>query len=646
MTKYKRRLLSGVLALAMSATLFSGCGASDSKQTQVKTQEKQNTKQKIADTKYDLVSGGKSTYTIMIPEKATENEKFAASELQLFFQEATGVKLEIVTENKQTSKGGFLSVGDTKASEKVGVKPTRDEVKSNGFVIRTLEENCYIKGPSDMGTRNGVYEWLSYCFDYECYSKDVIDITETKERKLPAFDIRCKPTFDFREAPGYMTWDDEAAYRMRFNPNAEIFVTGRACHTSYTLINPYKYDYTSAKYKNWYSAATFNNMNLHAVLPAQLCYSNAAWWDVYVKNLEALLEDSDAPVMIMGMEDYNSEWCECDACKASKEKYGTDAAVMIKFANYVQEKINQWYKKEHPEKTPVQLLIFAYRTCEKAPVTYNSKTNTYEPIDDSVKMHEDLGVYFAPVEASYAYPFTDKINETVTENLNAWSSLTDNICAWTYSLVCYNAYIIPDCIDVLQENYKLLADKGTISLLDQEEGGQKNCSSGWTGAKIYCMSKLMWDVNLNMEELLDDYFAHLYGDAADIMKNLYETDRMWMRHVYADLGSKGSIFEDMLKPEYWSYPMIQKQMDGIEDAYAVIEKYKDSDPETYQKYYNHINLESLAYRYLILSLYETEYDTNEIYEMKCKFKQDSERLGITVYGENKDVQQLWDSWGI
>lgn len=643
--KNKKKILSLILTATMSASLLAACGDNSVQET-VKEQEKQNVKTEIAATEFDFIRSGASEYIIVIPEKATKNEQTAAKELQYFIKEATGAKLAIQKEGEADTTGSYLSVGNTKLSAKAGVSPTHEELKYNGFVIQTVEDDCYIKGAQDMGTRNGIYEFLYYCFDYECYAEDEIVLTKTSDLKLPAFELCYKPSFDFREATGEVTFKDELTYRMRFNTNAEMFVTGRSCHTSYTIINPFIYDYTSEKYKDWYSDAMFENVHLGADVPAQLCYSNTEWWDEYVKNLKELLKASDAPMMVMGMEDYNDEWCECKKCLASREKYGTDIAVMIKFANYVQTKINAWYEKEQPDKEPATLLLFAYRTCEKAPVKWDEAKETYVPIDDSVMLHKDLGIYYAPVQASYAYPFTNEVNKSVEDNLTQWNVLTDKLYAWTYGTYPLHAFMMADTYEVTQENYKLLIENGAVSILDQTENWNKNGSSGWARAKYYVMSKLAWNVDLNMEELLDAFFANYFDVAGDTMRDLFEKDRQWMRHIYGDLGSKGSIFEDMLRTDYYSCAMLKDALKQIDNAYEEIAVYQESEPERYKQLYDRITLESMQYRYILINLYSTEYDANELLNMKYEFRHDAERLEITTHKEGGNISDLWSAWGI
>ena len=268
------------------------------------------------------------------------------------------------------------------------------------------------------------------------------------------------------------------------------------------------------------------------------------------------------------------------------------------------------------------------------------------PIDETVKLHEDLAVMYAPVNANYAYPFTAKVNESVKNNVEEWNAVTDNLLAWTYSTYPLHAFMMADSFEVMQENYKLLINNGAMSILDQEANWQKKVSTGWSHAKLYVMSKLMWNVELNMEELLDDFFANYFDVASDTMRDLFETDREWMRHIYGDLGSTGSIFEDMLKTEYYSYPVLKQAMNQIDKAYEDIEVYKESNPERYKQLYDRITLESMQYRYILINLYSTEYGANEVLNMKYEFRHDVERLGITTYQENKYISELWASWGI
>lgn len=644
--KNRNKIVSITLVLALSMALFTACGTSQ-QNSEVKEAEKKNVKKEIPQTEYNLVTDGKSSYFILLPKKATEKEKFAASELQLFIKEATGAKLEICKENQADLKGSYLSVGETEASKKAGVTPTYQEVNSNGFVLRTIEDDCYIRGFSDIGTRNAIYEWLYYSVDFECYAKDEIVYTKTPDLKLLAFEETVVPSYEWRAATGgEMIYDEETTYRMRMNKYEEIYLLGRLVHNSMEVIDPLIYDYTSDKYKDWYSEATSVNLQQGNIeLPSQLCYSNEEMQKEYIKNLLNMLQNGNANVMIIGMED-NVEWCTCKKCAASKKKYGTNSAVMIKFANNVQKAVNAWCEKNRPNETPIKCVFFAYYETVKPPVTYDENTGKYTPIDESVVLHKDLGVMYAPITASYAEPFDSETNADTAEQIKAWGALTNNLHAWTYALHPHRFFVMKNTFEVMQKNYRFLLENGATSIYDQSESQQENGNTGWCRAKWYVMSKLQWNAELNMDELLDDFFANYYGAASDTMRTLFEEERQWLSGIYAQNDLSGRISDDLLQAQYWTYPMLTDALHQLETAYEEIEVYRDSDLERYKQLNDRITMESLQYRFLMISLYGTNFKADELLNMKYEFRNDTERLGIEQYKENVLITELWNDWNI
>lgn len=643
--KRRNRILAMLLTLALSGSLLAGC--ENAKTGSGIKEEKKNVQKEIAATAYDLVAGGKSEYFILIPEEATEKEEFAASELQLFIKEATGAELEICKEDKADTGKNFLSVGETKAAKSAGVAPTYEEVNSNGFVLKTVDDDCYIKGFSDIGTRNGVYEWLSYSVDFECYGKDACVYTETADLKLLAFDETVVPSFEWRAATGgEMIFDEETTYRMQMNKYEEVYVLGRLVHNSMTVIDPFVYDYKSEEYKDWYSEALYaNTQKNYAETPAQLCYSNEEMQKEYIKNVVKLLESGDANVMIIGMED-NVDWCTCKKCLASKDKYGTNSAVMIKFANNVQRAITKWCEKNRPNETPIKCVFFAYYETVEPPVTYNEETGEYEPMDESVILDENLGVMYAPITASYSESFESEANADTAEQIKQWSALTDTLHAWTYSLHPLHYMVMKDTFEVMQSNYQYLLENGTTAMYDQSESAQKNGNSGWSRAKWYVMSKLQWDATLDMDELLDDFFTNYYGEAGDALRTIFEEERQWIARIYANTDLPGRISDDLMQAEYWTYPMLKETIAEFDKAYEAIEVYRESNPEKYKLLNDRITMETLQYRYLMINLYGTNYTSDVLLNMKYEFKNDAERLGVEQHGEGKLISTLWEEWNM
>lgn len=595
-----------------------------------------------------LVSAGQSEYTILLPENPTAKEQFAAQELQHFFKEATGVKLPVQKEGALELPDKYLSVGNTEASKAANVKPSAEQVRSNGFVIKTVDNDCYIKGYGDMGTRNGVYEWLSQCFDYECYAADCIQITKTTEKKLPNFDLVEVPDFEYREASSELATKATEAYRMQFNSNEELFVTGLRCHNSFMMINPDTYLET---HRDWFSTSESNGV------PYQLCYSNAEMRAEYVENLKEILKTSTQPMMILGMED-NNFWCECDACQSSENTYGSNAAVMIDFVNEVQSEIAEWYATEHPSQEPVQLVIFAYHQTEQPPT-------------GNITLDSAAGVMYAPVRASYVDSFDADINAKFKQQLEGWNALTDNLYMWTYSYYAQELFIFYDNLDVVKENYAIYQENGARYIYDMMAVANENGNPGWERAKTYVMSKLQWDCSLDVAALLDDFFNNYYEDASEAMKQVYNDNKVHMRDVVLpELDSsaptddnftqvRGNVFVEIIqyvlsgKSQRVAYTdeYVNAAFDDFDTALEAIEKYRYSNPEKYDQLYSRILLERMQFQY-IYSRYREGYSWSNYYgalprEEQWQFRIDFEKLGLTTVKETWTAADFWkDIWNM
>ena len=80
----------------------------------------------VQSTEFDLVKGGKTAYKIIVPAEATRFEVFAADELVYFFEQATGITLEIVKDTgvSTSTQNTYLSVGNTTVFAQSGVAVT------------------------------------------------------------------------------------------------------------------------------------------------------------------------------------------------------------------------------------------------------------------------------------------------------------------------------------------------------------------------------------------------------------------------------------------------------------------------------------------------------------------------------------------
>ncbi len=518
-----------------------------------------------------LVEDGASNYTIVCANDATENEIFAAREIQYFVASATGADIPITSETSALDSGKCIFVGATKAADAASVAPSYEEVQSNGFVIKTIGDDIYLRGYSDIGTRNSVYEFLDRILQYEFYAHDEIHITRTKNVDFPDLDICVTPDFEWRMGNyGEIIRNSTISNRMRFNSGGEIFVMGYHTHNMMSIIDPKVYDWTSDKYKDWFASTTWKGQTGNEEeRPVQLCLSNEDMRNEFTKNLIEIIKDSDVANVMLGQED-NYYSCECTSCAQEYSDYGTNAAVMIKFINKVQADVDTWFAENRSNDKPTRLIMLAYHNTLHPAARYNNSTQKWEPIDDEVVLNANSGVIYAPVEEQYDIPFTDSSKSNIANahgQILGWKALSDNLFAWTYSLYQSQPMLFFNSFESMQDNYKLLLDNGVRMILDQTNDGDM-ISTGFGRLKAYVMSKLQWDNSLDMEELIDDFFENYFGDASSTMKDLFTYERDWLNfmhennHSYSYVNAYGKITDNLMDAKYWPYEGIGNETDG------------------------------------------------------------------------------------
>ena len=129
-------------------------------------------------------NNGITDYKILIPDSATESEKYAGEELALIFSYA-GVKIETVTDANLTinCNDKYISVGNTIYFKSLNLKLLASEFKFDGFIIESVGNTYVIKGVGDTGTCFGVYGFMEYIAGYRYYAPDEIFVEKVAQNK-------------------------------------------------------------------------------------------------------------------------------------------------------------------------------------------------------------------------------------------------------------------------------------------------------------------------------------------------------------------------------------------------------------------------------------------------------------------------------
>ena len=204
----------------------------------------------------------------------------------------------------------------------------------------------------------------------------------------------------------------------------------------------------------------------------------------------------------------------------------------------------------------------------------------------------------------------------------------------------FQDYLLPfDNFSSMQPNYQYAYENGAIYLFDQMQWNNVS-GTDWYRLKQYLSSQLLWNVQLDVPHLIEEWFENYFKDAAPEMKRLFDEERAWFAHLAEeDPTSVGSInTKKLLNAQYWPKNLLEGWLDAIDEAYAAIEEYKSEDPALYTKLYDRICQESISFRYLLVTLYPDSFD--DLAAEKASLKADCFRLGVT---RSAEFQQVGDT---
>ena len=133
--------------------------------------------------------------------------------------------------------------------------------------------------------------------------------------------------------------------------------------------------------------------------------------------------------------------------------------------------------------------------------------------------------------------------------------------------------------------------------------------------------------------MVTEYFENYYGPASSAMYKLFsEVETICM----ANEQSMAGIYAALKEAKYWKRPTLISWMNYIEEAYNALEPLKTVSPELYKVYEEHITLESVFVKYLLVELHSASFRENEINALKTELADNLERYGFARTSEHDE----------
>lgn len=597
-----------------------------------------------------MIQDGRTEYKVVVPSKGEGSAQkidyvdVAKDELTLFFEKATNVKLDCITEPEagllHSSSGKYISIGETKMLESAGIEVDKTALGADGVRIVTKDNTIYLTGGSDYGTLYAVYDLLTLLFNFEVYSYDCIQIDRNvRNVKLYNFDVTDIPDVAMRSNSWSMKKENRENYayrsKMMFTKanylmplgDDRVGGTARTIHNSFQILPPTEY---YEKHESWYS-----------LNDDQLCYTargDQKEYEAMVEKIAEVIEYNltqypvaEYPNYNIGaftMEDTNTN-CNCSTCAQAKQKYGSDAGAVIVMQNKIMEKVHAWMNEpENKEyrRDDFKLAFFAYHNYADAPAHYDESKGEYVVNHPDVTMREDVGVYLCMSDdLCYLVNVYDEINDKGRENLLAWFDIANTTYLWTYNCNFQGYLFMHASMNFFDtEGYQFMIQSGVKMLENQSISGSKELTA-FHSLKAYLDSKLQWDCTLDSKELTQNWFDAMFGPASEIMMELYNQEREYNIMQYARLGwfedCRGVYSASFYDKKYWDYAVLQSFIGQCDTAKAIVED-KVANKELREMYIRHIELEWIFPTFTILRVFNEDMSPNKVWfnSLKNEFK--------------------------
>lgn len=438
----------------------------------------------------ELVNNGKSDKVIVMPRNASEDAIKAVKVFQDYFQQVTGVTLPIV-ENEV--KENAIIIGCNSSSELNEIDFSG--LGKHGFIIKTKNSNLIIAGNTERGTLYGVYAFIEKYLGCRKYSANVSFISKKtsivlgniNDYEVPAFSLR---QVNYNEARNreYMDW-----HALEFR-GINNFEWGSWIHTFHQLLSPDDYGESNPEYFSYSNGKrqsgvkpSFDNKSTQPV--AQLCLTNPDVFRIVCESLERKIEQNPGAKYWSVSQNDNMNFCKCEDCAELDKKFQSHMGSLLVFLNKVAERF--------PDKI---ISTLAYTYSRKPPV--------------GIKPRENVNFVLCNIESVRNKPLV--IGDTLfMRELREWTNLTNNIVLFDY-VVQYSNLLAPfPNFKTLQPNLKTYRGMN-VSMMYQL--GNSQAGGEFAELRSYLISKLLWNSDLDIDSIMNDFLEGYYLEAAPEIK--------------------------------------------------------------------------------------------------------------------------------
>lgn len=496
----------------------------------------------LSHAKSEIVSNGESQGGIVIPDEPPDIVKYAAKELQWHIEKMTGAKLDIYQEHVTKEQNGLLiSLGETRLADAHGVSTTG--LEADGYRIRSVGDMLFILGRDytgpplgdrkgrthrtynkqlklnahgETGTLNGVYHFLRD-LGFRWYMPGeigmvipgaaTVDISGRDAEGAPHYTYRKLHGFNFDEDPEAAIWYKRVGFGSVRYINLNHSFTDWA--EKYAEKHPE------------YFAVIDGRSHLESVPDKKrvaLNYTEPGVLEQVVEDARKYFEKNpDEPIYPVVPNDSHRVHDEGEETlsyiKKARYSPGWLSDLVWGFVNKAAKRIYEHY----PDKL-IGSLAYAYQ--------FEAPTMIDEFSPNVVVMHSRKRLWF----------WDSEYKKHVWKNLHDYTRLNP---AEQYIWEYYNLrsrdtkqewipFVSPRMI---AEDIKELKPYSSGEFIQAKQSRETNklVKPGLYHLNLYVTARALWDPDLDIEQLLDEYYREYYGPAAEPMRQFWEElENLWV----------------------------------------------------------------------------------------------------------------------
>lgn len=445
---------------------------------------------------------------IVVPEQATEIERFAAGELAKYIGKITGAEILVVKEKPDLQYFGFY-IGHTIRGGMYAPPQKLSYDGSNGFRIKSIPNGLVIVGGDDLSTIYGVYAFLE-----EYQGCAWILPTELGEVVLRNKGIIVPENIDVTQVPDFpIRWMDQGDWPLKNRMNTDVTINGHDVgvinkwnyHTYQTLVPDENY---LEDHPEYFSLVDTKRIGGGREGRGQICTSNP---EVILLVTQHLINELKRNPAINFISLTPNDWfgfCQCTHCKAQvvpewvNNRQGVATGPVHTFNNQVARRVKKYCPNQY-------IKVGAYMGYLRY------------PLDPTYKPEDNLAFMFTPhIHYCHNHAITDQSCPYIKDFMNEyykWAANTKHLQIFAYECLHGWANLIWPMVHILKKDMPEFHRTGVEQFFTQTMSLTQSYALNY-----YVAFKLSWNSSLDVNNLIKDFSKKSYGDAGPVMERYHK----------------------------------------------------------------------------------------------------------------------------